>query len=243
MSSDHDAVKEAGDIYGGADPRDVPAYTVRDAARYLHIPRGTLLHWVTGQRYAAADGSRRRRPGVIALALGRPPTLSFWNLVEAFVLASIRRQHGVPLQKVRKAIVYVEREMGLARPLIQGDFHTNGVDLFVSEFGKLVNASRDGQVEMREMLAASLKRIERDPQGLASRMFPWIRRPDEPVEVEIDPRRAFGRLVVRGTGVPTRVIAERLRAGDTLSHLADDYRLSMTQLESALRWELASAQA
>lgn len=34
--------------------------------------------------------------------------------------------------------------------------------------------------------------------------------------VKIDPRRAFGKLVVAGTGIPTVVIAERLRVGDTL---------------------------
>lgn len=52
------------------------------------------------------------------------------------------------------------------------------------------------------MLEASLERVERDPKGLAERLFPWAREPDEPREVELDPRRAFGKLVVTGTGIP-----------------------------------------
>lgn len=226
------------DIYGGKDPRDVATYTVGEAARYLHIPRGTLLHWVAGQPYRGSDGESHRRERVIRPAESKPPLLSFWNLVEAFVLAAIRRHHGVPLQKVRSAIKFVQRELDLDRPLIEKDFLTNGVDLFVREYGRLINASRDGQVEMKDMLSASLERIGRDPAGLASRLFPWSREPREPLEVEIDPRRAFGKLVVRGTGIPTRVIAERLRAGDSLAELADDYNLTFVQLTSALRWEL-----
>jgi len=228
------------DIYGGHDPRDVAAYTVGEAARYLHLPRGTLLHWVAGQPYRTPDGKPHRRQRVIQPASNKPPLLSFWNLVEAFVLSAIRRHHGVPLQKVRRAITFVQREMDLERPLIEKDFLTNGVDLFVSEYSRLINASRDGQVEMKDMLSASLERVERDPKGLATKLFPWSREPREPLEVEIDPRRAFGKLVVRGTGIPTRVIADRLLAGDTIEGLAFDYGLTMVQLSSALRWELPS---
>jgi len=30
------------DIYGGRDPRDVPTYSIKDAARFLIIPSTTL---------------------------------------------------------------------------------------------------------------------------------------------------------------------------------------------------------
>ena len=39
------------DIYGGRDPRDVPTYSIKDAARFLIIPSTTLYSWVTGQTY------------------------------------------------------------------------------------------------------------------------------------------------------------------------------------------------
>ena len=42
---------------------------------------------------------------------------------------------------------------------------------------------------MRSLLEAHLQRIERDPQGIASLLYPFIRkrRPDEPRLVVIDP--------------------------------------------------------
>lgn len=214
------------DLYGGRDPRDVPTYGVVEAARYMRLPPTTLRQWVTGS-------SR-----VIRLAPGRPPLLSFWNLIEAYVLGGLRRRHRVPLQRVRKALRYVERELDTPRPLIEQQFMTDGLDLFVEEYGRLINASRAGQTAMRSLLEATLERVERDPRGVAQRLFPWAREPSEPREVELDPRRAFGKLVVAGTGIPTAIIADRLRAGDTLAHLADDYGLTMEQVGAALRWEL-----
>jgi uncharacterized protein (DUF433 family) len=216
------------DLYRGRDPRDVPTYGIREAASYMRLPPTTLRQWVTG--------SAR----VIPLAGSRPPLLSFWNLVEAYVLAALRRRHRVPLQRVRKALRFVERELDTARPLIEQEFLTDGLDLFVEYYGKLVNASQAGQTEIRSLLEASLERVERDPKGLAERLFPWTREPGEPREVEIDPRRAFGKLVVAGTGIPTAIIAGRLRAGETLGHLAKDYNLKLDQVGAALRWELGA---
>ena len=216
------------DLYQGRDPRDVPTYGLREAATYMRLPPTTLRQWVIG----AAR--------VIPIAGGQPPLLSFWNLVEAYVLAALRRRHRVPLQRVRKALRFVERELDTPRPLIEQEFLTDGLDLFVEYYGKLVNASRAGQTEIRSLLEASLQRVERDSKGLAERFFPWTREPTEPREVEIDPRRAFGKLVVAGTGIPTAVIAGRLRAGETLGHLARDYNLKLEQVGAALRWELGA---
>jgi uncharacterized protein (DUF433 family) len=214
------------DLYKGRDPRDVPTYGIREAAGYMRLPTTTLREWVAG--------SAR----VIALAGGRPPLLSFWNLVEAYVLAALRRRHEVPLQRVHKALRFVERELDTARPLIEQEFLTDGLDLFLQCYGGLINASQAGQTEIRSLLEASLERVERDPQGLAERLFPWTREPGEPREVEIDPRRAFGKLVVAGTGIPTAIIADRLRAGEALEHLARDCNLKLEQVGAALRWEL-----
>jgi uncharacterized protein (DUF433 family) len=226
-----------------ADPREVPTYTPGEAAAYLCLPPTTIRRWIAGQAYGTKKSGPRRAAPVIEEVAGRPPVLSFWNLVELFVLASIRRRHNIPLQKVRKALRYVRQEFGTARPLAHEDFLTDGVELFIEKCGKLIAASGEGQMAVRKLLEAALKRIERDPNGLAQRLFPWSRQPDEPTEVEIDPRRAFGRLVIVGTGVPTEIIAERLRAGDTVSHLAEDYRLEVRQVEAALRWELGRALA
>jgi uncharacterized protein (DUF433 family) len=54
----------------------------------------------------------------------------------------------------------------------------------------------------------------------------------------IDPKVSFGRPVVAGTGIPTAVLAERFKAGDTISELADDYGANADAIEDAIRCEL-----
>lgn len=239
------------DIYGGKDPRDVPAYSIVEAAGFLRLPPTTLRHWVYGQAYRTKGGRRRAKP-VIQIPAGRPPTLTFWNLAEAHVLAGIRREHGVSLQSTRKALDYVAKELRHARPLIGQDFLTDGISLFVERLESLadqdagvrslVNASAHGQLAARQLLEGALARVSRDTNGLIERIYPWIRKLDEPWRVEIDPRRAFGRPVVAGTRVPADELAERFAAGDRLEDIARDFRLDPGLVEGVLQWEMARTQ-
>jgi len=110
------------DIYGGRDPRDVPTYSIKDAARFLIIPSTTLHSWVTGQTYLTQrEGKKRARP-VIEIAAGRPPQLSFWNLAEAYVSG----RHSPPSRRVppkhAPGAGVRRRKLGHKRPLIEQDF-------------------------------------------------------------------------------------------------------------------------
>jgi uncharacterized protein (DUF433 family) len=223
-----------------AEPRDLPTYGLLEAAQYLGVPASTLRVWSMGQGYPTRKGPRHAG-ALFPIAGKKPPTLSFWNLVELYVLASMRRQHGVSLQSVRRALRYVEQELSVARPLITQAFLTDGKDLFLQRYAKLVNVSAAGQLSIH--MADSLARIEADPKGMAMRLYPWHLRPSEPKVVEIDPRRAFGRLVLTGTGIPTVSIAERFRAGESTGSLAQDYGLTQDQVEAAIRWEQRGAAA
>jgi uncharacterized protein (DUF433 family) len=61
---------------------------------------------------------------------------------------------------------------------------------------------------------------------------------DQPSPVVVDPNIAFGRPVLAGRSVPTAVLADRFKAGDTLMQLAEDYDTSSQNIEEALRCEL-----
>lgn len=229
-------------IYAGRDPRDLPAYSIREAAHYLHLPESTLRTWVRGRVHPTPLGAHRSPP-VIRLPDPARPSLSFVNLVEAHVLASVRRQHGVSLEAVRSAIDHAEQRLGVDRPLARVDFETDGVELFVEQMGHLVIASREGQIALRALLRDHLRRIERDEEGLAARLFPFTR-PEggpQPRLVVIDPRLSFGRPVIAGTGIPTAILAERYRAGESIQELAADYRCETNQVEEAIRCELRDA--
>jgi uncharacterized protein (DUF433 family) len=222
------------------DPRSTPAYPFAEAAHYLNVPLSTLRSWFLGTTYRQA-GAKRSFKAVIRLDGSTKDGLSFLNLVEAHVLAGIRRTHGIPLPRVREAIGFVQRKLELERPLIAARFQTDGVDLLVEHLGKLVNASRDGQLEMAGVVRASLRRIVRDPNGVPIKLYPFTRRSresDSPAPVEIDPNVAFGRPVLIGRAVPTAVLADRFKAGDSLQELADDYDATAVEVEEAIRCEL-----
>jgi len=63
----------------------------------------------------------------------------------------------------------------------------------------------------------------------------------EPRYVLIDPYVAFGRPVLTGTGIPTAVIADRYKAGESIDELAEDYGQDRFHIEEAIRCELAEA--
>jgi uncharacterized protein (DUF433 family) len=221
------------DIYQGHRPDEVALYPVRDAARYLGVPPATLRAWVFGQRGF--------RP-VLRPADPRSRDSAFVNLVEAHGLAALRRQHHLSLQKVRTAIGYLTREFGSDRPLIQHKLSTDGLDLFVERYGQLINASREGQLGIRRLLEAYLRRIEWDERGRVARLYPFTRglQLDQPRAVVIDPRVAFGRPVIAGTNIPTAIVAQRWRAGEPIEDLARDYGRQTLDIEEALRCERAA---
>ena len=224
---------------GHDDPRELPAYIVQEAAHYLLIPQATLRSWVVGRYYPTESGRKFFRP-VVLPPNKKPVLLSFVNLVEAHVLDAIRREHHIPLPKVRIAIDYLRQHFGSPHPLADQSFETDGINLFVQKYGQLINISQAGQTAMRQLLEAHLKRIERDPRGVPIRLFPFTRKrdPEEPRAIVIDPRVSFGRPVLAGTGIRTATIAERYKAGESIGQLAADYERQPLEIEEAVRCEL-----
>jgi len=217
-----------------------PAYPFIEAAHYLNVPLSTLRAWCLGQGYRS-DGKTRRFQPLIRMDANDRRALSFLNLVEAHVLVAIRRQHHVPLPKVRQALAYVGKKLGTQRPLAESEFQTDGVDLFLDKLGSLINVTREGQTEMADVIRDHLRRIERDAQGIPVRLFLFTRKDqfrDQASPVVIDPQVAFGRPVLSGRSVPTAVLADRFKAGDTMTQLAEDYDTSTQNIEEALRCEL-----
>lgn len=214
------------------DPREVPAYTVGEAAHYLGVPKSTMRAWFAGQ------------PGFRAVIRPADPKtlgLSFSNLIEAYVLTAIRRRHHVALPTIRRGLDYLVRKLEAKRPLLEQQFETNGVDLFVDHLGQIVNISRDGQLEMAELIRAYLERIDRDAKGMPIKLYPFMRSQpprEQPRTVVIDPRVSFGRPVIAGTGIPTAVLAEQFKAGDPVPVLAKEYGAEEEAVWDAIRCEL-----
>ncbi len=223
------------------DPRDVPSYTVKETAHYLQIPLSTLNSWVFGRNYPVKGGRYTKRfEPIIPLSNPRVRLLSFFNICEAHVLGALRKEHNIRLHHIRTALDYVTRKCGWTRPLIEQEFKTDGVALFVDQLGELIiDASSRGQFVMRNIVDAHLKRLVWD-KDIVSRLYPFTvsRKSSGPRWVLMDPRYSFGRPILRKHYIATAVIAERYKAGDSIEDLTKDYACAPIAIQEAIRCEL-----
>ena len=163
------------------------------------------------------------------------------NLVKIHVLDAIRREHNIALEKVRIAVAYLSKHFASQHPLADREFETDGMNLFIQKFGRLISISQHGQLAMKEVLEAHLHRIERDLAGIPVKLYPFTRKrnihdfKEEPKAIVIDPCVSYGRPVLVGTGIPTAVVA----AGESMDDLADDYGLTRLEIEEAIKCKLS----
>lgn len=220
--------------------RDQPAYSLAEAARYLKLPAATLRSWVVGRAYPKGESVATFRP-LLKPARKHPPLLSFYNLIEAHVLRSLRTEHGVAIRELRRAIAYAERTLKIERLLLNKDLRTHAGEVFLDEYGKLISLSTSGQMAMRRMLEEHLKRVEWDRWQFPVRLYPYVSaEPTTERPIAIDPDIAFGRPVVIRAGVSTEAIAGRIDAGETVEALAEDYDLEPEEIEEAVLYERAA---
>ena len=134
-----------------------PVYSVPEVAWILGVNRSTLRTWFCGRDYPAGR-STKRWSALMTPACRTPLQLSFENLLEAHVLSAIRA-YRIEFERIRAALQYVAREFQTKHPLLEKEFETDGIDLFVRE-GKLQNVS-SRQLTLHEALRLRLERVAR----------------------------------------------------------------------------------
>lgn len=223
------------------DPRSAPAYPLTEAARYLRLAPATLRSWCVGRPYPRRGGMAHFR-ALIRVPDRRKTVLSFENLVEAHVLRALRTQHGVSIKAVRDSIDYAEQALNIDRLLVRRELRAHAGELFLERYGELISLSRSGQLAMKKLLEAYLKRVEWDLSNVPFRLYPFVRSEmeDAPKTIVIDPTIAFGRPVLLKRGVSTRAIADRIDAGEEVREVADDYELEPSEVEEAVLYERAA---
>jgi uncharacterized protein (DUF433 family) len=209
---------------------DAPAYSGAQASHYVGVPYQTLRGWIGG------DG---------LITTPQPNVLSFNNLAEAHILKAMRKVHQLSLQKIRKALEELAHIRKTSHPLLDESFETDGVSLCIRDEDQVINLTQNRQREFREFVSLYLQRIQRDSNGVATHLYPFVARDDasEPQHISISPKVSFGRPVLVGTGVSTSVIAGRFAARDSVYDLAKEYDVDSRILEDAIRWEMLRGKA
>ena len=220
-----------------ADAREVPKYTIGEAALYLDIPASTVRWWCLG-RQVHVLGELRISPALIKPALYDPrnPSLSFYNLVELHILAATRRFDRISMQKIRNAIDYLAEQYPSPHPLIGHDFFTDGRDMFIKRIIETVNLSRRGQLAFKEIVDAHLDRVVPDSSGWPERIYPVRHRDLQRRPVVIIPTVCGGHPVTPQKGIRVSVLLSRRQAGESFQQIAEDYGLAQNEVEEAIRY-------
>lgn len=95
-----------------------------------------------------------------------------------------------------------------------------------------------------EMRGSDPGRIENGAAGLPWKLYPPTRQQtphQSPRSIEIRTGCSGGLPAVFGTGIRVDALADRFRAGDSVEALAEDFRITVGQVEEALRFALLCA--
>lgn len=220
---------------------DNPNYSFHEASRYLKVPQPTLRSWFKGRTYPRirGEGEGYFKP-LLRLPDKKYQLLSFNNLVEAYVLRSLRVEHGVKIKAVRSALDYAQREYRITKLLLSSDLLTAAGSLFLDRYGELVDLTRSGQIELREMFKEHLQRIVWNDSQVAVRLYPFIDY-DVDKKIAIDPFTRFGQPIIWRKSISTSAIVDRIDAGESIEFVADDYGLSPDEVRLAMRYERLAA--
>lgn len=204
----------------------LPTYQVSRAAAFANVTPQTVRNW---QRADAATGAT-------AIANRLPRTgLSYLQLQELSIV-SVMRSLGVELKKIRLARDYLKAKFELEFPFADERIKTDGQDVLMEDDElngdiKLLVANKGGQYAWAEVIGRRFDEFEYE-RGVALR---WKIGGTKKIPVVIDPRVSFGAPTV--SGVPTWVIGGREKAGEPAEEIAEDFKLTLPQVKTALAFE------
>lgn len=214
-------------------------YGLSDVDRLLVLPPGTARRWIDGY-----DRGGVHYPPVVRAERTRDEEVTWGEFVETRLLAEFRAR-GASMHRLRPAVVRLREEFGEyplahARPFldVEGRELVRHVQREVGITGEeMLVVVRSGQA----MMSAPVQRFvedlryvddtDREASAVVPVKFGGL--------VTLDPLQQYGRPVVRA--VPTDVVAEQFRAGESTETIADLFDLTVAQVEQALRFELSLA--
>ena len=191
-----------------------------------------------GRRSALQDGAPAGRSLIPLASPQGLECLSFYNLVEAHMLVTIRSVCRLSMGRIRRALAWLHDHRQIERSLLH--LKTDGRHLLVGGPGGWISASESGQALLSNGFVPRPDGLERDADGLPCRLYPFMGlsgATPRSTAVVIDPTIAFGRPVLNGTRILTAIVAERHAAGEAREALAVDYGLSPETIDEALRYE------
>ncbi len=167
-------------------------------------------------------------------------------------LLSEYRNAGVPMLKMRPAVIALRDELQTQYPLASAK---TWLVVGGQELVRKVQEKVGLEHQLSLVVVRTGQRVMWSDEAMAfSQSVEWTEETvDGQVErllaktdirdVVLDPLRGFGEPVIRGRNVRTEVLGELYEAGETVAGLAETYELSPALVDEAVRYELWRARS
>ena len=211
-------------------------YTIPEASRLTRVSTSRIRRWMKGYDFKTKKERHHSNP----VWTGQLPRIDeqiavgFKDLMEIrFVHAFL--QKGVTWKTMREAHLKAKARLGTDHPFCTHKFATDGrhilqEDAQASGDDSFINIVND-QREFNRIVTPFLKELEFDQGNL--RWWPLGRER----LVVVDPVRNMGQPSVTRSGVPTRVLANSVKANDSLNQVARWYEVTLQEVKDAVAFE------
>jgi len=216
------------------DLRDIPLYSIPEAASYLAMSPRTLTSWFSGtQRLFDPAGDYRNYS-----------LLSFKDVAQAYVLYILKHFHKYTPAQIERAMREIRKETKSRHPLLTLDRRTAAKNLMLNKPPRgscgheVVNLSKFRNLVLTEVVDACSQRILKNSSGETLDLFPWrfFEEDGDSRPVSMDPSILSGRLVVTGTRIPvSTLLGLKLTQHKTVEQIAKNYDLNVEVVKKALR--------
>jgi uncharacterized protein (DUF433 family) len=217
-------------LASGQDRRDIPRYSIPEAAAFIAVPQRTMRSWFRGDHRLFTPTYER----------GSSIFLSFYDVTEAYVIESLRTHWDFDPRKLRKTVARLREKSRYQRPLLHvlsviPEFQS--LIASVSERGRLIHLDvhHDENLVFDDFVKTMAVRITRDSKGKPVRIFPGLDDDAKNKPVSMDPDVLSGQLVVTGTRIPAAMIMAKHLAGKSAEEIASSYRLDSDLIRKVLQ--------
>lgn len=219
----------------GPDLLTTGIYTVSEAAELLGVSARKIRGWIAGWPGTKAAPVLENDLGWVDGRLA----FSFANLMELRFLAFFAGA-GVDIRHIRAIMAEARAELQRPHP-----FATNVV--FKTDGRKIVAeiARRNGVADLYDLQSRNFEMgvvvydtlkdgVVYDPSGVAQTWFP--RRSLAP-NVIVHPKLAFGRPVLKDSGIPTEAVFDAVHAEGSAEAAAELFEISVRRVNEAVSFE------
>lgn len=212
-------------------------FSIADAAHLLNASAPSVRGWLNGY-------SNSKSGPVIERDFAGTRAVSFLDLMELRFIAFFRPHVSMPT--IRNAAEAARSEWNVNHPLALSDqkYVTDRKKIFArsaqttgdERAWDMANGQHEMWITIEQTIA---KGVVFDPNTHLAKA--WHPRPGEFPDVEINPRIAFGKPVVKGTAVPTSVLYAQWKAEGQKAKVARWFDVSEKVVDVAVSYELSAA--